>query len=134
MKNYRVYLVLLVVVMAVVGALLHPLSLLLGLAPFNARAEVGFLVEVRSLIADLLGWGVLSLLAVMVVYAIRGRLDHGSRASAVAPTSPDAAVPDSSMPKQPGVVVAHLPLITTPRPLLRMSRTFAASPASSRSS
>jgi hypothetical protein len=106
MRNYRVYLGLLVVVMAVVGALLHPLSLLLGLAPFNAQAVVGFLVEVRSLIADLLGWAVLSLLAVMLLYAIRGRLGHGSPTSGVAGTSLDPELAGSSVPKHPGVVVA----------------------------
>jgi dolichol-phosphate mannosyltransferase len=77
-RHYRVYLALLVVLMAVVGALLHPLVLLLALAPFNTHAVVGFLAELRSVIADLLGWGVLSLLALMTVFVIRGRLSRAS--------------------------------------------------------
>src|SRR6202030_464470 len=73
MKSIRVYLALLVVLAAILGALLHPLALLLALAPFDARAVVAFLVELRSLIADLLGWGVLSVLAIMAFYVLVGR-------------------------------------------------------------
>jgi cellulose synthase/poly-beta-1,6-N-acetylglucosamine synthase-like glycosyltransferase len=81
-RNYRVYLALLVVALAVIGAVLHPFALLLGLAPFNTRGLVSFLVELRSLIADVLGWGVLSLLAIMVLYVVRGRVTRGPQVSA----------------------------------------------------
>jgi cellulose synthase/poly-beta-1,6-N-acetylglucosamine synthase-like glycosyltransferase len=81
LKNYRLYLALLVVLMAVVGALLHPLVLLLALAPFNTRAVVGFLGELRSVIADLLGWGVLSILALMAFFVVRGRVGRSTASS-----------------------------------------------------
>jgi len=103
MRNYRVYLALFVVLIAIVGALLHPLSLLLGLAPFNTRALVGFLVEVRSLIADLLGWAVLSVLALMVFYVIRGRIERGAH---TAFSTPARKAADGNARSQPEVVVA----------------------------
>jgi hypothetical protein len=74
MKNYRVPLALIVVVLAVLGALLHPLSLALGLMPWDTAPVITVLVSIRETIADLLGWGFLALLAVMVVYIARGRL------------------------------------------------------------
>jgi hypothetical protein len=100
-KNYRLYLALLVVVMAIIGALLHPFALLLGLAPFDTRALMSFLVELRSVIADLLGWAVLSLLALMVVLVVRGRLERSAPGAvrAVADGGVGAAA-------QPKVVVA----------------------------
>jgi hypothetical protein len=73
-KGYRVQLALVVILVAIVGALLHPLALLLTIAPFYTRSLIRFLEEARSVIADLLGWAVLSLLAVMAVVVVRGRL------------------------------------------------------------
>jgi len=99
MKNYRVYLALLVLALAVLGAFLHPLVLLLALAPFNTHAVVSFLGELRSVIADLLGWGVLSLLALMTLFVIRGRL---SRAA----VQPSAELPEGKIAESPKVVVA----------------------------
>ncbi len=74
MRGFRVQLALIVVLVAVVGALLHPLALLLAVAPFDTRGLIRFLEETRSVIADLLGWGVLSLLAVMVLVVVRSRI------------------------------------------------------------
>jgi len=74
MRGYRVQLALIVVLIAVVGAFLHPLALLLAIAPFHTHGVILFLEESRSVIADLLGWAVLSLLAVMVFFVVRGRL------------------------------------------------------------
>lgn len=74
MRGFRVQLALIVILVAVVGALLHPLALLLAILPFDTRGLIRFLEEARSVIADLLGWGVLSLLAVMVLVVVRGRL------------------------------------------------------------
>src|SRR5713101_5335093 len=99
MKNYRVYLALLVLALAVLGAFLHPLVLLLALAPFNTHGVVRFLAELRSVIADLLGWGVLSLLALMTLFVIRGRL---SRAA----VQPSAELPEGKIAASPKVVVA----------------------------
>src|ERR1700674_206981 len=69
MKRRRVQVVLLAVVLAVLGAILHPLSLILGLAPFDTHGLGTALTELRTTIANLLGWGLVSLLAVMVAYA-----------------------------------------------------------------
>jgi len=74
MRGYRVQLALIVALVAIVGAFLHPLAILLAIAPFETRGLIRFLEELRSAIADLLGWGVLTLLAVMVVVVVRGRL------------------------------------------------------------
>jgi HAD superfamily hydrolase (TIGR01662 family) len=61
-------LALLVVALAFLGAFLHPLALLLALAPFDARGMIGALQAVREGIADLLGWGILAVLFAMAVY------------------------------------------------------------------
>ena len=74
MKGFRVQLALIVIGVAIVGALLHPLALLLTVIPFDTRGFIRFLEEIRSVIADLIGWGILSLLAVMVFVVLRGRL------------------------------------------------------------
>jgi len=99
-RNYRVFLALLIIALAVIGAVLHPFAILLGLAPFDTRGLVSFLVELRSVIADLLGWGVLSLLAIMVIYVVRGRLSRGR------PLPAEAGVPADSSSSDPKVVVA----------------------------
>jgi hypothetical protein len=65
---------LIVVLVAIVGAVLHPLALFLAIVPFDTRGVIRFLEEVRSVIADGLAWGLLSLLAVMVFFVVRGRL------------------------------------------------------------
>jgi cellulose synthase/poly-beta-1,6-N-acetylglucosamine synthase-like glycosyltransferase len=73
-RGFRVQLALIVILLAVLGAILHPLALLLAISPFDPRGVIRFLEEVRSVIADLLGWGVLSLLALMAFFILRGRL------------------------------------------------------------
>jgi D-glycero-D-manno-heptose 1,7-bisphosphate phosphatase len=73
MKRVRIYVVLVAVGLAVVAALFHPLSLVLGFVPFDTRGLVAALVELRTAIANLLGWGLLSLLVVMVAYVAWGR-------------------------------------------------------------
>ena len=62
-----------VILAAIVGALLHPAALLLSIVPFDTRGLIHSLEEVRSVIADLLGWGVLSLIVVMAFFVMRGR-------------------------------------------------------------
>ncbi|HXC76402.1 MAG TPA: glycosyltransferase family 2 protein [Candidatus Acidoferrum sp.] len=74
--SYRVPLALFVVLLAILGALLHPLALVLALFPFDTAPLVSTLVSIRETIADLLGWGVLTLLVVMVVYVVRGRMSR----------------------------------------------------------
>jgi membrane protein implicated in regulation of membrane protease activity len=108
MRNYRVYLALLVVFIAIVGAILHPVALILGWAPFDTRGLVGSLVELRSLIADLLGWTVLSLLAVMVGYVVRGRLEHRAHrvVEGAATTGERERAANPRAPSRPKVVVA----------------------------
>src|SRR5205807_9491460 len=83
MRGIRVQLALVVVLVAIVGALLHPLALLLAAVPFETRGVIRFLEEMRSVIADALGWGVLTLLAVMVYFVIRGRLSRQPGSSSV---------------------------------------------------
>ena len=77
--RFRVPLALLVVVIAILGALLHPLAMALAIAPFDTSRLVAFLVELRSVIADLLGWGLLGLLVVMVFFIVRGRFGLRAR-------------------------------------------------------
>jgi hypothetical protein len=106
MRNYRVLLALLIVLMAVFGALLHPLTLLLGLAPFDTRPFVALLEKLREVIADLLGWGLLSLLAVMAIYVVRGRLEHRAARAAAGLARSGAASANGWAGSQPKVVVA----------------------------
>ena len=73
MRSYRVYLALLVVAAAIVGALLHPLALLLAISPFDPRGLIQFMEQARSAIADVLGWGVLALVAIVLLYGLGGR-------------------------------------------------------------
>ena len=86
MRSLRVSLALVVVLIAIVGALLHPLAWLLALAPFDTHAVVGFLVALREQIANLVGWGVLGLITVMILYVARSR-------SSRRPTTSTAARP-----------------------------------------
>jgi hypothetical protein len=71
--SYRVPLALIVLLLAILGALLHPLALVLTLLPFDTAPLISILATVREWIADLLGWGVLALLALMAIYVVRGR-------------------------------------------------------------
>ncbi len=105
MKSLRVHVVLVAVVLAVLGALLHPLALILGFAPFDIRGLVAAMVEVRALIANLLGWGLLSLLAVMVAYVVWGRLFEKRRDTALGLWLRDLDF-STRAPISPGVVVA----------------------------
>jgi histidinol-phosphate phosphatase family protein len=106
MKSLRVHVVLVAVILAVLGALLHPLSLILGFAPFDIRGLMAALVEVRATIANLLGWGFLSLLIVMVGYVAWGRLFETKRHSALSQWLPDDSDSSTTAPMSPGVVVA----------------------------
>ena len=81
MRGFRVQLALVVFLVAIIGAFLHPIALLLSIAPFNSHGVIRFLEEGRSLIADLLGWAVLGLIALMLFFVVRGRFG-GSRDAA----------------------------------------------------
>ena len=106
MRSYRVYLVLIVVFAAVLGALLHPFALLLGLTPLHTTATVRFLAELRSTIADLLGWGVLGLLAAMVIFGIGGRILR-RRLPASSRPAQSADVPTLTSPKVAVAITAY---------------------------
>src|SRR2546426_2229881 len=97
MRNYRVYLALVVVLLAIVGALLHPLALLLSVLPVPSQPVVSFLTDLRSTIADFLGWGVLALLAVMAAYGIGGRLIRSRRSGTRAPVGSVPANPKAAV-------------------------------------
>src|SRR5665213_1430728 len=71
--SYRVPLALIVVLLAILGALLHPLVWALGFFSFMSPL-IPVLATIRVTISDLLGWGVLALLAIMALYIGRGRL------------------------------------------------------------
>ena len=80
----RALVVLAVVALAILGALIHPLALVLSAMPFNSKSLQELLTSTKFLIADILGWAVVALLLVMVVLVVRGRLSprrgssHGS--------------------------------------------------------
>ena len=71
--SYRVPLALIILLLAILGALLHPLALVLAWLPFDTAPLISVLAVVRETIADLLGWGFLVLLALMAIYVARGR-------------------------------------------------------------
>src|SRR5439155_18046521 len=70
----RAVVVVVVILLAIIGELIHPLSLLLGVTPFDSRGIILFLNEAKSVIADVLGWAIVGLLALMLALVIRGRL------------------------------------------------------------
>jgi hypothetical protein len=70
----RALVVLAIVALGIVGALLHPLSLLLGALPFDTHAVLTLLNFTKELIADVLGWAVVGLLVLMLVLVIEHRL------------------------------------------------------------
>lgn len=74
MKRFPLQIAITAVALAVVAALLHPLALVLSLAPFDTRGFVLFLQETRSVIADLFGWGFLALVLGMAAYVAWARL------------------------------------------------------------
>lgn len=81
----RALVALAIVALAILGALLHPLALLLSVMPFDSNALQAFLTSTKFVIADVLGWAVVALLIVMLALVIRGRVaprggagSHGS--------------------------------------------------------
>ena len=70
----RALVALAVLALAILGALLHPVALLLSWMPFDTNRLQAFLTSTKSDIADVLGWAVVALLIVMLVLVIRGRL------------------------------------------------------------
>ena len=67
MNRFPVQIALVVLILAILGAFLHPLALVLSLAPFDSHGVHAMLQAARELIADLLGWGVLATLLTMAV-------------------------------------------------------------------
>jgi dolichol-phosphate mannosyltransferase len=106
MRRFPLGLALIVVLLAIFGALLHPLALALSVAPLPTKGFVTLLQEVRSYIADLLGWGVLGALVVMATYVVSGRLFNRSTNSELAKWFTDLASVDADPPSNLRVVVA----------------------------
>jgi Glycosyl transferase family 2 len=63
-----------VLTLAILGAMLHPLALVLQLIPADTRGIELALTAAKSFIADLLAWGLTALLCVMLVLVVRDRL------------------------------------------------------------
>jgi histidinol-phosphate phosphatase family protein len=106
MKRFPLNLALVVLILAVLGALLHPLALVLSWLPFDPRGLVSVLGDVRATIADVLGWGVLALLLVMVAYVVRGQILDKTPHSALANWWADPARSESAFGIPPTAVVA----------------------------
>jgi cellulose synthase/poly-beta-1,6-N-acetylglucosamine synthase-like glycosyltransferase len=83
----------------VLGAVLHPLVFLLSLFPGDVRGLDAVLSNAKSIIADLLAWGLVSLFLIMMGFVVAGRSTIRSRASAV-----PIRLPSQNRP--PSVVVA----------------------------
>ena len=99
MRGGRAIVALTVVLLAVLGAALHPLAFVLSILPVDTRQLVAALTEARVFIFNLLAWGIVALVIVMALFTFRGRLVRK------VPPRPPAA--DASMvPAQPRVVVA----------------------------
>jgi cellulose synthase/poly-beta-1,6-N-acetylglucosamine synthase-like glycosyltransferase len=84
-RRYRVPLVLIVIVLGVLGAFLHPLALLLALIPTNTAPVIAFLERTREAIADVLGWGIVGLVLVMLAYVLAGRRARPAGGAQAAP-------------------------------------------------
>lgn len=70
----RALVALAVVALALVGAIIHPLDLVLGFLPFDSHGLRFFLDSAKYFIAEVLGWGFVVLLSVMLVLVVKGRL------------------------------------------------------------
>jgi len=99
MRGGRAIVALTVVLLAVLGAALHPLAFILSILPVDTRQLVAALTEARVFIFNLLAWGIVALVVVMVLFTFRGRLVR--KVSARPPTDNGSTVP-----AQPRVVVA----------------------------
>jgi len=97
MKRYRVPLALIVILLAILGAFLHPLALVLALVPIDTAPVIAFLERTREAIADLLGWGIVALVLVMLAYVLAGRRPRSARGAIATP---------APIPSEPSVVVA----------------------------
>ena len=74
MRGGRAFVALAVILLAVLGAVLHPVSFVLSILPVDTRQLVAVLIEARVVIFNLLAWGIVALLVVMLVLTVRGRL------------------------------------------------------------
>ena len=87
----RAPIALIIVALAILGALLHPFALLMTVMPFDSSSLQAFLTSAKSGIADLLGWAVVALLIVMLALVIRGRLAPGGSGGSHGSVSPIAS-------------------------------------------
>ncbi|MFQ5875322.1 MAG: glycosyltransferase [Dehalococcoidia bacterium] len=79
------YIALIVLLLAFIAAITHPLALLLNVAPVDATGLLSFLSAARNFIADLLFWGFLASLVIMLLIIARERLT--GRKAVARPTS-----------------------------------------------
>jgi len=98
------FLVLAVIVLALLGAALHPLLFVLNLLPFDSRGLTSVLDIAKSFIADLLAWGLIGLIAAMGTLVAFGRWSR--RRSGIAKSSRSPGAGSASEPAQGRMVVA----------------------------
>jgi hypothetical protein len=67
------YVAVLVLILAVLGAVLHPIVFLIGFLPFDTNALQSVLDAAKTFVADFLAWGLVSLLLMMGMFVIAGR-------------------------------------------------------------
>jgi cellulose synthase/poly-beta-1,6-N-acetylglucosamine synthase-like glycosyltransferase len=101
MRGGRALVALTVILLAVLGAVLHPLAFVLSILPVDTRQLVAWLNDARVVIFNLLAWGIVALLVVMVVFTFRGRLVRKVRTRTIV-SGERAAAPAES----PRIVVA----------------------------
>ncbi len=77
MRGGRAYLGLAVVMLALLGAFLHPLAFLASFLPFDSRGFLTSLNGIKSLIFDGLAWAAVGFLLLMALQVWRGRVQSG---------------------------------------------------------
>lgn len=96
-----VYIALIVLLLAFLGAIFHPIALLLIASPWQTTGFLQFLLAAQLFLANLFGWGLLVLLLVMIVIIFRARLARGK-----APTRADRVT--SGLPSMLGTPLAPM--------------------------
>lgn len=100
------YIVLVVFLLALSAALIHPLALLLRVLPIDAEGTLEVLSAVRSYAATFLFWGILSLLGAMAAVIAMSRFGKHKVGSSHEAGAPLAAGEPETLASQPKIAVA----------------------------